>query len=513
MVPRNHHIEALTTRVDDLAARAANLHWQENHTHKKALDDIQFELRVLAVKLRLYHEDDLDTLSNWCSNRWTLRRMALMQNVLQDMEAEHNIKLIRKINSFVTSAKYQQDFVDYLGLKVFFKEQRKEQARHMSRLRTAMDISRNGFWFLGSLGSLIQRTMRTIGEVTTSLGMFAQAVPIISGLWMVLPVGIHAVRSWIDKKDAANIVISTILATLALAALALSIVFPVAAAGIGAVLVTIGIIVDSVKPYFEIRSEIAALRREINVIDDRTMELGINKEHAELHEREKKYLLKILMHYAMQHKDLHLDDLSQEREKIARGSIKELQNSVLIRAAVQTKTNKPLYEFIIDCNQEHIENLHAQIAAKEKIQRGKTRDNINGIFSIIGTIMIAIPFPPVQIAGAVILVASSFVGISMRYNLHGRLWNAIKNGCKKLFTPKPKIEVMPLEEEPLLELSNNAKLYQQINGHNPDDWVILDAETSSEEFGVSAEEPKLQLPPIVQDQEAAFSLRSPLIVR
>jgi hypothetical protein len=465
--------KAFKEQVNQLAVRAnfiAPPVGPRNGEYDKISEDIIYELRVLVVKLNLCPESDEVNLAEMCESIKTMRRLRNIEAVLNAMGPNFLLsppadltKLEKKAKRYLNGDKYPDELIQHLGLEVFFEAQRK-YAAIFAKLHSAWHASRHGAIVTANIGRIIQRTIATLSAGASILGSFSLAIPFIQAIVMVIPFGYAAARSWLNRSGGSDRAVASVLAGVGLVALCVSIAIPLAAFGIGAVMVAAGIYMDEVRPYFLHKRKLLAHTNDMAAIDARIAELQNDAENVELNQREKLSLLKSLTHFVILNPRITPEEMTTAKAIIQRGSLPELHENALLIQALDLHPEQSVYKFLLDANQADKQSLQEEIARITTEKEARFAGGINGIFTTIGAIMLAIPFPPVQIAGAVVLLVSSLVGVSLHYNLHGKLWNAIKDRVQKRRDAKlaresdTEMELVP-HVELGSKLTNNSRMH------------------------------------------------------
>jgi hypothetical protein len=156
--------------------------------------------------------------------------------------------------------------------------------------------------------------------------------------------------------------------------------------------------------------------------------------------------------------------LHDAKRIIHEGSLVAMGQHALIATALNMQSFANHHDFLIEANQAIKARTFELIGKQRQKKSNSLIGLVNGGITVVGAVMLAIPFPPVQIVGAVLLLVSSLMGISLRYNLHGKLWQGFK---KKMRAPKKdapaEVEEGELIANSSLGLSTNAMMFQAVS--------------------------------------------------
>lgn len=466
-------LENFKHRVRVLYDFADKINLPYPHTHEKLLADIKYELRVIAVKLRLYREEDFHLIKEWVIEEASEARLnrindtlTILQEIqdrpISDDDEDHKARkqqIRRSIYQLRTGKKYSEDFTHYLDLEDFFHRQRL-YANELRKVYRAFIATGHGAPILGNFGRFLRSAFPAFLEASANLGKFALAIPFLQAIFMVVPAAINLIRNFMYRTPMRERVLSILIACIGIGALITAVILPFTVLGFGAAMVTIGVIVDHYKPYFELRKEIAAVEFEINIINNRVLELENPDIPCILSDRERTELLNVAIKYYTRCWDSGVD-LDALRTLIRVGAVADIENNAELRDVFQLDATHDLRRYLLEHQTRSIDQKYDDLQRLRQEKNDKVKDMINGVFIFIGAVMIAIPFPPVQIAGAALMLITSIVSISLFYNLHGKLWNAFKNYGK----PQEPINAKRsewIEMTEVRELTNNAKLHKQV---------------------------------------------------
>lgn len=468
-------------RVQALDLRVSAIHLPGEKTHAKFLEDVKFELRVLRVKLTLYRDEaELVLLQEWVSESASANRLDNIDQALaalEDVQANRidyddknhiaRLDAIRaKIDRLRAGRKYSEDFTHFLELEKFFAQQRRyaqqqrKYAKEIRNINRAVVASTYGGPVLGNIGRFARAMFPTLIEVSNNVSAFARAIPVIQAVFMAVPSIVNFVRHWLYRTPRHERILSTLIAAFAVIAVTISILFPFTVLGFAATMVSIGVIVDYFKTYVQARLQITELSKEIYQLEQRINVL--EKYDCVLEQRERVELLKIASRYCIEDETIEFVKLDEIRATILTGSVADIEHHGLLRRIFNFDATHDLRDYLIQHQQRMLEQRYDDIKKLYELRDKRWQESINGIFVIIGAVLVAVPFPPLQLAGAAILLITSIVNICLFYDLHIKLWHAFTGHVPPTVKPNEDIEMDDLRGNPL---TNNAALYQQLAPH------------------------------------------------
>lgn len=284
-------------------------------------------------------------------------------------------------------------------------------------------------------GSITSSTAAGLSNSITSIGSgmwtVASGAPIVAGVALTLSTGLDFAKSMMKKQGMSDRAIKGTTFAIIAAAAACTIAFPVAAAALTAVMVATTTITGNVMPFFKLGKQIKQREAEVKATEDRVESL-INSENAsdiKLNEREQHSLMSKLDKYASENR-VNPDELIAAKSRIQSGDGQLIEKNQLLKNALGLNDKRDLRKALIDNNRNHLSSLDTEIKNLRTERRSQGAQAINGLVTTVGAIMVAIPFPPVMIAGAAILITSSLVGIALKRDLFRKAWNKIKSVFK-----------------------------------------------------------------------------------
>lgn len=448
----------------------------EPDPHAAIVAEIHEELRTLEARLTAYDPAMVTDLKTWCKDKDSLKRLDNISSTLEALQmitvdtiaknhsaqaterkwhllddaTRHQLILSHCIHNQRTE-KYDKPFINFLQLGTFVQQQ-KRTAEAIKRLQSAKDLASSAINVAGRMKGVISTAKhlsvavdhgaRTAEGLSTGAHAATAAAPLMTSVLQAIPIASAAVtaakalydlgHSFIKKRGASDKVANGIMLGVSAAAIALTIVFPVAAAGIAAGLVAAGVVRDYIKPYFDMRKQIKQRESAIVSLDERINTL--NNPDVTLNETEKNILIRQVENYFIESKDTKLTDLKAAKEAIRQGDPNKLNQDPLLKLALNLSQEKSVEQHLQQQHQTKQSDIKREITGMNKERNTKLGQAINGFFTIAGAAMLAIPFPPVMIAGAAILLASSIAGIAIKYREQiGKAFTSMKNGLKNLF--------------------------------------------------------------------------------
>jgi hypothetical protein len=458
--------------------------------HQAILSEIKQELRALQGALTGYDDADAKSLQKWSGDKHTEARLTHITTTLDTLQQistdrltaapsetkwqQHQLNVIlqHQMSHLRIGTKYNKDFVQFLGLESFIKQQR-ETAERIKKLETAKEVIASAADLGGKIKTVVS-TSKNVAMAAEHAGVaatgaahgtaaVAQAAPLLSQFLSAVPIVGAAItagaavmgfgKSFLKNKGVSDKVANGVMVGVSAAALALTIVFPVAAAAIGAGMVAAGAVMNYVKPYFEMRKQIKECGKELEALTTRVKEL--DKPGIALNQAEKKMMAQKIQQFYIANPSASLEDLKSAKQAINTGNYEKIQAEPLVKAAFKLddkhQLNNDLKQYVLTTQ----DNLKKDITGFEKKRDGMMAQAVNSIFTVAGAVMLAIPFPPVQIAGAALLVASSIAGVIIKYQDQIKQGlKSIVDGFKKLFSSDKSAD---LNNEKTLKNTNNLK--------------------------------------------------------
>ena len=150
--------------------------------------------------------------------------------------------------------------------------------------------------------------------------------------------------------------------------------------------------------------------------------------------------------YFIENKQTNLAELKAAKNLIWQGDLSKINRDPMIKQALNLFSDCNAEKYLQQHHQTTQSNIKQEIVDLTKNKNTKLAQSINDGFSVAGAVMLAIPIPPVMIAGAAILLASSVAGIVIKFR--EPIANAFKNLLGLNKSPaKPVIEA-PKAEPP-----------------------------------------------------------------
>jgi hypothetical protein len=469
------------------------------------LAEIQEELRTLQAGLTEVDPCEVSKVAQYSSDKHTVKRLSNITSLLTTLlevcnnadalkqavqpkhkkwdtyatSSQHNLVLEMHIHHLRTSSRYTKDFINFLGLESLIQRQNKIDAKLKAAIK-AKELLENTANTAGKIDSLVSTTKAAIvsgdhaavaaaAAANTAGTAVSQAAPILKSLLQAMPLvgsimsAISAItqtgQSYLKKKGFSDTAIKATTAAVAIAAVGLTIAFPAAAAIIAVITVSASVFSNYIKPYFDAKKQIEA--SEIKLVELQNREKNLDDPYLKLHQSEKSALSQQLAKYYAKNPHISLELLTSAKQAINDGNLLNISANPLIQKSLGLPPDQKMNDFLKQHNaneQKDMTRLIEKLTGKKKSMAAQT---INGGFTIAGAIMICIPVPPVQIAGAALLVASSIAGVCIEYRKE--IWDKCKklgNGIKAFFG-------VGKESDKTLDNSNNNSLTQK-SVHNFD---------------------------------------------
>lgn len=286
-----------------------------------------------------------------------------------------------------------------------------------------------------NIGDSIQNTFDSISNALNSLATIIPAICLIfSGLSEIK----KTIKLWIKNKNITRRTEATLTTGFIIGAIITSGMFAAAAPGVVAAFIIIDFIRKKLLPFISLRKKIKNTQHEINELGIRLLQL-INETHAlKLNQCEANILFnKVADVWIEQEKKPSTDMNLKLFQKILFENNTNLTELTLTQ--MMGSVGIKIDEFLINFTQTRLQDLQLLIEEYKKEQHDKIPYLINGIFNIVGAILLCIPFPPTMIAGAGMILLSTMIDTAM----HHHLFTKIKNFLKKHFN----LEVQELEEK------------------------------------------------------------------
>ena len=454
---------------------------------KQLVEEMRHELRTLEVKLSLGEGSEKDRVK-WCSDKRTsdrLKNMATSLNTIDSLNDKHVNSTIKQheaiekhcIRHLRDGVTYRKGFRHFLGQDALIKNMLDRQAI-IDDLNEVKEIG-------GDLAKVASKTKRVVdlatqsthivhggvegtGSLLHSLHGLMTAVPFVMAGLTAASAITNVIKSFLRKEGASEKAVAITVAGVGIAAAALMIAFPVAAFGIAAGMVAVGTYMDHIKPYLETRKKIKQRTQDISDLDARIGELEKN-DTTPLNSREKKVLIDKIIDHGINNPNISMADLHAAKAFIQADGINlsSFQSDNPAIAVIKDSTgltkDQPIKDFLIQNSQDHKSEIQTEIKGLQEKNKSTLALAVNGGFATAGAIMLAagIVFPPVMMAGAALILATTVVGILIKYKEPiKRAWNNFKNGVKKLFgTDKKNDDYIELKEtnDPSLSHKNSAK--------------------------------------------------------
>lgn len=446
----------------DLLARVKHIldsnllaHLPAESEHAVFLHEMKVELRTLQASLTNIDKADYPQLSKWSRSRNTNARLTNLETALHTLEKKRDNKNIspERIAAHIRIVKrgkqFDDDFVNYLQIdeslkrlhhKLALKKNIKEAkyfvsstAEITSKLNSVAKTAKSVAIAAAPSADGTAHAAHSGAQAGGAVSTMIQTLPIVGAVVGVLAAAGSAGQSFMKKKGFSDRAVKVTSVIVAAAALAFTIAFPVAAIAISAGTCAFSTFSNYIKPYFDLRKEIKGKEAELEKIKER-IDTYENK-HAELDTDDRKFLIKDLeKHYAI-NDHLSLHDFSKIKQEIMSDDLETLEKNVHIREALGMSDKESLKAKLIEFDKNKLTSLTTEITKLKSEKTTMGALSIAGGFTTAGLVMMAVPFPPVILAGAVVAATSSVVGMIIHYREPiARFFNKIGHALKGLFT-------------------------------------------------------------------------------
>lgn len=475
------------------------------HSYKNIINFINMELRLLQAGLTDDNETNKQILLNWCANANSGERLANLRAVLDGLlpvtapldPASRNAKKGRwdylreplltqnarvddAIKEYLTNTRYSQKHIKLFGLDALdtICPDGIQGSRHLKLIKEG---GYHAVYVVSELatpvGQLIKKGMnagassaaQVATNASTGFSSVAASVPIVGASITVAVATYELIKSVLKKRGYSDTAQRAVVVGMGAAAVALTILFPPYALGTSACMVGAGIYTSYIKPYFELRGQEKTLIAALDTLSMREQLISTKGLGLECNTGEKNTLVRQLTMYFAKHDALSLESMSTARELIQSGDLAAISNNLVIKEALGNKTVREV--LLAHCKEEQ-NHVNKELAGVREQKARMAAQSINGLFTVLGACMIAVPIPPVQIAGAVILLTSSLVSLGVKYKdtIKG-FFNSVKDKVIPVFNksadtktndnPSPS-EQLKAGEVPLREFNSQKPIPPQV---------------------------------------------------
>lgn len=306
------------------------------------------------------------------------------------------------------------------------------------------------------------------------IGGFAlSAIPAIGAISVALPLIFTAIRSWLKNKSTTNRALSIATVGLVIGAMIVAAGIPVATAGIVCGLMAVGAIKLYVLPWWKTRKNIISKEKEVGLLEKRIAGL-INKDViTDVSRQERHALLRHVENYVLANlnygKQLDVNHLNALRSCIQTGDAKKINSHPLLNSILSASNHANLDEFLLDHALERKTKLDGEIKTLKKVNRDNFYKMMNGLIGVLGAVLVCIPTPPTIIAGAALFAITGVIGMSLKYNLHGKFGDFIrgklKNETKETAPLIPQGSQNELNNEFILTATSTGLMKKQMPSH------------------------------------------------
>lgn len=445
--------ELVSARLNDVNALLNHPLLQadnSNHPYRNIIRSIRMELRLLQAGLTDDNPAHKKMLANWCAVKSTTNRLNTFAEILDGLApvtavVEHPQSLelrnrwgdlSRKTDDF----ELQNSHVDELIMDYFVKQPYNAKQIKLFGLDSLDTINPEGKKGSKSLklvkeggyhtvyvvselavpvGTIIKEGLnassspaQSWAQAASALSSIAPYVPIIGASLTAASTLYDFTKSMVSRTGYSDRAQRAIMVGLSITALALTAVFPGAALAFTAAMIAAGAYMSYVKPYLELRTQEKSLVNALEGLQEREEHIANNKHDLVLTEVEKSALLSELTIHYSRNTELSLEDMSYARELIKSGDVAAVSNNYTLKNALGNRSVRDV--MVGQCKQEQTDLSHN--IEQVKVQKKRMGlQSINAIFTVLGASMIAVPIPPVMVAGIVILTVSTVVGLAIRY--------------------------------------------------------------------------------------------------
>lgn len=422
----------------------------ENHPYRNILRSFQIELRLLQAGLTDDNPSNIKALNNWCSNKHSIERLnklAIILDSLSPVESnsqQYPSKNLKDrwaiLNNKKDEPTVERNSVNLLIMELLVKQPYTPQQLKLFCLESLDTINPEGkkgskalklvksggyhaVYVVSELampvGKIIKEGMKasvsatkTGVQATSALTGLAPYVPMLGASLTAFYALYDFTKGAVNKMGFSDQAQRGVMLGLATSALALTVAFPGLALAFTAGMIGAGAYMSYMKPYLELTSKEKTLHQQLDELKQREEHIKNNKQDLILTEVEKSALLtELTVHYG-KNNTVSLEELSYARELIKSGDLARVSNNYTISSALG---NRCVRDVMSTQSEKEVAELNKNVE-QVNLQKTKMRQlGINSLFTILGASLIAVPIPPVIIAGIVILTASTVVGLVIKY--------------------------------------------------------------------------------------------------
>lgn len=420
------------TRIHDALRTLNQLSSTPNSANRKAIADallsyIDIELRTLQLKATRKIEKDQHYPQE--GRKELLRELVARKQVFNANIKEH---------------KYSQYFKPGSdGYKVFSERERfrfkyKEYTHHAEKAGSVTKVATAVNDLLGVL-----RAIPGLLKIGQALGTVLSGIPLVNAIVAALPALFSAARAWLRNKSAWQKAAATALAVVIVGAIITAGLVPPATLFIGFGLLVLGTVVQYVLPWLKLRNKIAVREKLLENLEERKKHLeNTGRKDFVLAPHEKTAVHRLLSHYWRKQvannrtsKKALQALLDLKRDVNTSMTLEQLEKHPIIRKALAAEgKHGSLTQYLIADNAEAQRRNQAELADLRAKYIASTAKLVNSVFTVIGAAMLFVPFPPVQIAGAALLITTAVIGLALKFEVPQKIWHFF---TKKSDKPKP----------------------------------------------------------------------------
>lgn len=455
MVKSNKTNQSPADMVLQVEKMLANPIFSSNKTnphHAEFLQHTKEELRKLQACVSDVDPSMHEQVSKWIHLHSTTKRLSNIENAIEVLEtAETHQTKPAVINQCVRNvnygAQYNSGFTEFLNLEDLIKR-REEFQNKINHVQQAKDMLASTADIAGSLNTAIKTgkaaiaatsltaesasTLAHTGHAIGGLSPLLTNIPIVGGIINAVTATGGAIYSFAKKKGASDNIAKAITAGVGIAAVAFTIAFPVAALGIAAGSSAVTTVTNYIKPYIDLGKTIKAKEKELQICQARPTELS--KAGTVLHDDEKAYLIRHLNDHYAKDDNISKSSLQAAKDAVKSGKLDELEKHPQLREALGLSQQQSVKNKLIEYHTDNETNLTTKIAKLKTERTTKGAMAIASTATTVGLAMMAVPFPPVIFAGAVVAAVATVAQFAIQYRQQiGNFFKKIGQGIKNFF--------------------------------------------------------------------------------
>ncbi len=456
----------------------------------------------------------------------------------QDVSRQQEIKLLRnayyntldKINDKLSGTDFSTEFnqITHPAFSRLLKYENRlsmNLKRHIGRLNKTSDAitaASSPYNIFSSINSAMPALINMGHLVST----FLLAIPLVGAIAISLPIVTNAIRTWTKGQSTNKKIFATAAVGIVIAGIILAGALPVAAAGIVCGLITMGVFVNNVKPWWDARKEVSKRGKEVADLEERIPKLLDQRESLALDNTEKNAILNAMENYCIHclRNNIPLNEakFAQAKKLLIQGDKAELMRNECINLTLQHMKIDDLNEFRVQHAIDRRVSLNDELIMLRQKEKQEFSKMLVGVGTIVGALLLCIPFPPTMIAGAAILAATQLTGLAIKYQVPQKISNfmrklfktekATANEAEVATHPKSNIQLQSLQattatvqtrvnQAPPTSPIPKAPAVPQMKVHRPQ------ADNLTIKYNTLFVEPKKTEVPISKNDEAKVGMR------